>query len=300
MGKTSIEWTERTWNPTTGCDRVSAGCDHCYALARARMNKAAGSPAYQNDGHPLTSGPGFALTLQPDRLEQPLHWRQPSMVFVNSMSDLFHDAVPIAFLRRVFDIMERCERHTFQILTKRATRLQRIAHELPWPPNVWMGVSVEDQAQVQRRAARLLTVPAAVRWLSVEPMIGPVDLGGLLDYGWCPVHGFDWHECRGPNPLDWRDRGCEQQRLGWVVIGGESGHGARPFDPKWARDLIERCRGAGVPVFMKQMGAEWARSHVAYKGNKRDVKGGHMLTWPKDLRVREWPVRPAEGALIES
>jgi protein gp37 len=231
--KTSIEWTNATWNPTTGCDRVSPGCDHCYALTMAGRLRAIGSPGYQNDGDPRTSGPGFALTLHPDRLDAPLHWPKPQMVFVNSMSDLFHDKVPMEFLRQVFDVMKKTPQHTYQILTKRSGRLARIADQLPWPENVWMGVSVENQNYVLR-AKRLLRVPAIVHFLSVEPMLGPVDLHSVL---WETPSGVGLHD-----------------HIDWVIAGGESGPGARPCELNWIRDLRDQCTGAGVAFFLKQLG----------------------------------------------
>jgi len=147
----AIEWTEATWNPTTGCDRISAGCDNCYALALAKRLKAMGSPKYQADGDPRTSGPGFGVTIHASDLDLPFRWREPRVVFVNSMSDLFHARVPVDFVRRVFEVMAATPRHTYQILTKRATRMERLAGSLTWPENVWMGVSVENAAQLVRQ-----------------------------------------------------------------------------------------------------------------------------------------------------
>ncbi|MEV0582067.1 phage Gp37/Gp68 family protein [Nonomuraea sp. NPDC050310] len=219
---TSIEWTELTWNPTTGCDRISAGCDNCYALTLAARLKAMGAAKYQADGDPRTSGPGFALTTHPDTLLQPLRWRSPRMVFVNSMSDLFHARVPLGYLRQVFDVMAATPQHTYQILTKRSRRLRHLAPLLDWPPNVWMGVSVEDHAQTHR-IDDLRTVPSALRFLSLEPLLGPLptlDLAGV----------------------------------GWVIVGGESGPGRRPIHPAWVTDLRDRCLDAGVPFFFKQWG----------------------------------------------
>src|SRR5262245_55196214 len=234
-GPTTIEWADRTWNPLTGCDRVSAGCDHCYALAMAARLKAMGRRRYQVDGSAVTSGPGFGLSLHWDLLDQPRRWRQPSLVFVNSMSDLFHDRVPVLFIQAVFKTMAETPRHTYQVLTKRSARLLRLAPQLLWPPNVWMGVSVESQAQVIR-AQRLPQVPARVRFLSVEPMLGPVDLSdGVLPFG--------------PSSEDRTPPGIE-----WVIAGGESGPGARPCELAWLRDLRDQCRRAGVPFFLKQLG----------------------------------------------
>ncbi len=221
--KTRIAWTQMTWNPTTGCDRVSPGCDHCYALTMAKRLKGMGSRRYQGDGHPISSGPGFGLTLHEDALSHPFTWRDPRLVFVDSMSDLFHDAVPLSFLTQVFEVMERTPQHTYQILTKRSRRLRRLSSELPWPPNVWMGVSVEDQARAYR-AGNLMGVPATVRFVSAEPLLGPLDL----------------HECLGP--------------ISWAIAGGESGSGARSCDLDWLRSLRDQCRQTGVGFFLKQLG----------------------------------------------
>ncbi|WP_055477641.1 DUF5131 family protein [Sphaerimonospora mesophila] len=270
--KTSIEWTDQTWNPTTGCDRISAGCDHCYALPMAKRLKSMGSAKYQNDGDPRTSGPGFGLTLHPDTLNEPFTWARPRKVFVNSMSDLLHARVPLDFVRRVFEVIEATPQHTYQVLTKRAARLPKIAHKLPWPPNLWMGVSAENQEQADARIPALLETPAAVRWVSAEPLLGPVVLRD------------DWV---GADPYR-RD----EPSLSWIVVGGESGSGARPLDLEWVRSIREQCQDAGVPVFVKQMGAVWA-SDVVVGGRsvaaQGDRKGGDWSFWPADLRVREYP-----------
>jgi protein gp37 len=163
----SIEWTETTWNPVTGCDRMSRGCDHCYAMTLAKRLKAMGSEKYQNDGDPHTSGPGFAVTMHPRSLDEPLRWRSPRLVFVNSMADLFHARVRLSFIRDVFDVMAATPQHTYQVLTKRSLRLLRVADKLDWPPNVWMGVSVEDSSALYR-VDRLRQVPASVRFLHVS------------------------------------------------------------------------------------------------------------------------------------
>ena len=217
-----IEWTEATWNPTTGCDRISIGCDNCYALVLSKRLKAMGAAKYQNDGDPRTSGPGFQVTVHPDALRLPLSWRKPRLVFVNSMSDLFHAKVPVAYVREVFEVMAEAEQHTFQVLTKRARRLARVSPTLSWAQNVWMGVSVECDDQCSR-VDDLRQVPAAVRFLSLEPLLGPLP---SLD-----LEGIDW-----------------------VIVGGESGPRARPLDPQWVRDLRDQCLRAGVPFFFKQWG----------------------------------------------
>src|SRR6516162_5362488 len=171
---TGIEWTEVTWNPTTGCDRISAGCDHCYALALAKRLKAMGQSKYQADGDPRTSGPGFGLTIHPDALRLPYTWPGRRTVFVNSMSDLFHAKVPLGFVRDVFAVIADTPQHTYQVLTKRSARLPKIADQLTWPTNLWMGVSVEN-ASTMFRIGHLRSVPATVRFLSCEPLIGGLD-----------------------------------------------------------------------------------------------------------------------------
>ncbi|MFE5584946.1 DUF5131 family protein [Kitasatospora sp. NPDC056531] len=220
--RSGIEWTEATWNPTTGCDRVSAGCGNCYALALAKRLKAMGAAKYQTDGDPRTSGPGFGLALHPDALSVPYGWRGPRTVFVNSMSDLFHAKVPLDFVRRVFAVMADTPQHTYQVLTKRARRLRRVADRLEWPPNVWVGVSVESSAELDR-VDDLRTVPAAVRFLSCEPLLGPLD---RLD-----LQGIDW-----------------------VIVGGESGPGHRPMEESWALDVRDACLRDNVAFFFKQWG----------------------------------------------
>lgn len=218
----TIEWTEATWNPTTGCDRISAGCDNCYALNLAKRLKAMGSAKYQQDGDPRTSGPGFGVTIHEDALEIPRRWRDPRTVFVNSMSDLFHARVPMDYVRRVFDVMAETPRHTYQVLTKRASRLAKVAPLLDWPPNVWMGVSVESANELSR-IDQLRSVPAAVRFISAEPLLGPLD-------------------------------GIELDGIHWLIAGGESGVGARPVDPGWVRSLRDRCTAEGTAFFFKQWG----------------------------------------------
>ncbi len=219
---TSIEWTEVTWNPTTGCDRVSVGCDNCYALTLAKRLKAMGADKYQNDGDPRTSGPGFGVTIHPHALMAPYSWKQPRTVFVNSMSDLFHARVPLDFVQQVFTVMTETPQHTYQVLTKRSARLRKVAGGLEWPDNVWMGVSVENEAALER-IDDLRAVPAAVRFLSCEPLIGPL-----------PGLGLDG--------------------IGWVIAGGESGAGHRPVQPEWVTAIRDTCQLADVPFFFKQWG----------------------------------------------
>jgi protein gp37 len=261
----TIEWTEATWNPTTGCDRISPGCDHCYAMTLAKRLKAMGSSKYQLDGDSRTSGPGFKLTCHDDALDIPRTWRQPRTVFVNSMSDLFHDDVPLEFIQRVFNVMRETPRHTYQVLTKRAQRLTRIAGEIDWPSNVWMGVSIESQ-RYAFRADRLRRVPAAVRFLSVEPLLGPVDVD---------LAGIDW-----------------------VIVGGESGTHARPIDPAWVMAIRDQCVEAGVAFFFKQWGGRTPKAGGrrlegrAWDEVPRPARSEPCLTAdPRPDRVSQFPRR---------
>lgn len=210
--KSSIEWTQATWNPVTGCSKVSPGCKHCYAERLATRLQAMGNPRYTN---------GFRVTRHDDLLKLPLRWRQPRIIFVNSMSDLFHEDIPLPFIQSVFATMREAHWHTFQILTKRAERLAEIAPQLSWPDNVWMGVSVERQ-DYARRIDLLRTVPARVRFLSCEPLLGPL--------------------------------GLDLDGVNWVIVGGESGPGARAMKPEWARAVRDQCLVARVPFFLKQLG----------------------------------------------
>jgi len=211
--RSSIEWTESTWNPLTGCTKISAGCKHCYAERMALRLQAIGQPNYAN---------GFQLTMHPHVLELPLAWKKPQMVFVNSMSDLFHQDVPLAFIQQVFDAMRRAHWHTFQVLTKRSDRLLALSQALDWPENVWMGVTVENQDCIFR-VDRLRQTDAHVKFLSLEPLLGPL-----------------------PN-LDLRG-------IDWVIVGGESGPGARPLAEEWVVDIRDQCLAAHVPFFFKQWG----------------------------------------------
>jgi protein gp37 len=208
-----IEWTESTWNPVTGCDKISPGCKHCYAERMAERLQAMGQRNYRN---------GFELTLQPKMLELPLTWKKPQTIFVNSMSDLFHDDVPVEYIKRVFEVMGRAHWHRFQVLTKRAERLAALAPQLSWTPNVWMGVSVES-ADYLRRIDHLRSTEAAVKFLSLEPLLGP-------------LHALD---LRG---------------IHWVIVGGESGFRARPMNEAWVVEIRQQCRRAHVPFFFKQWG----------------------------------------------
>ena len=247
MSTSRIEWTEVTWNPVTGCDRVSAGCDHCYALALAKRLKAMGAEKYRNDGDPRTSGPGFGVTLHPGTLAQPYRWRGSKVVFVNSMSDLFHARVPLGFIRDVFDVIRETPQHTYQVLTKRAHRLGRIADRLDWPDNLWMGVSVESAAVVDR-VEQLRATPAKTRFLSCEPLITALP---QLD-------------------LD---------RIDWVIVGGESGPRSRPMDPMWVEDIRDQCAGAGVAFFFKQWGGRTP------KANGRELDGRTWDEMPRGAAI---------------
>ena len=211
--RTSIEWTDATWNPVTGCTKVSPGCKHCYAEVMAHRLQAMHQPTYRN---------GFDVTLQPQSLRLPLKWKAPRTVFVNSMSDLFHEDVPLEYIQSVFDVMQRAHWHRFQVLTKRSDRLAEVASQLDWAPNIWMGVSVETSDYV-RRIDDLRKTNARVRFLSLEPLLGPVE---SLD-----LHGIHW-----------------------VIVGGESGPSARPMGVAWARSVRDQCVAAGVPFFFKQWG----------------------------------------------
>ncbi|MEX2204884.1 MAG: phage Gp37/Gp68 family protein [Myxococcota bacterium] len=213
MAKSSIEWTESTWNPVTGCTKVSPGCKRCYAERMARRLQAMGQPNYRN---------GFSLTLQPHMLELPLRWRKPMRIFVNSMSDLLHEDVPLEYVQRVFEVMRLAHWHRFQVLTKRAERLREVDHAVDWPPNVWMGVSVE-LAKHDSRIESLRRVGAHVKFLSLEPLLGPLPS--------LQLDGIDW-----------------------VIVGGESGPGARPMDPAWVLDIRDQCESSGTAFFFKQWG----------------------------------------------
>ena len=288
--KSAIEWTDSTWNPVTGCTKVSPGCANCYA---ERISK-----RFKRD---------FSeIRVHPDRLAEPLRWRKPRRVFVNSMSDLFHEDIHAGNIYDIFVTMSQAFPHTFQILTKRPTRMKRLVEYFAassrwykWPlPNVWLGVSVEDQKRADERIPLLLQTPAAVRFVSCEPLLGPIHIPGLHA---CPQEctekdGFH------PGPLPGLD---------WVIVGGESGPNARPMDLAWAGSIVAQCKAAGVPCFVKQLGAHpfdlteldqdidnpppgtaWSvrtetRNHAYYR--LRDHKGGDPSEWPEDLRVREYP-----------
>lgn len=245
---TAIEWTHLdgyrgvTWNAVTGCDRVSPGCDNCYALTLAKRLKAMGNPRYQNDGRAPSSGPGFAVTLHPDKVEEPLRWKKPHVVFVNSMSDLFHASVPRAFVDRMLRTMEATPQHIYQVLTKRPARMAMLLRELqPRPlPNVWFGTSVETQEYADKRIPLLLEAPAAIRFLSCEPLLGPLDLTPWIS------------------------------SLDWIITGGESGPRFRPVDVEWVRAIRDQSVNAQVAFFHKQNGGRTP------KARGRDLDG---RTW---------------------
>jgi protein gp37 len=236
-----IEWTEQTWNPVTGCTKISPGCKHCYAETMARRLKAMGAGGYQR---------GFKLTLQPERLDQPLERKKPTVWFVNSMSDLFHDGVTDAYIDQVLDVIQRTPQHTYQILTKRADRLPAFFETRPVPENVWLGVSVEDRKYGKPRIDHLRRVQAKIRFLSIEPLLqdlGEVDLSG--------IH--------------------------WVIVGGESGSKARPMKPEWARSIQQQCEAAGVAYFFKQWGTWGADGRRRSKHlNGRQLDGRTWSQYP--------------------
>ncbi len=234
-----IEWTEATWNPVTGCHKVSPGCAHCYAETFAERWR--GIP-----GHPYEQG--FDLRLWPERLEVPLRWRRPRMIFVNSMSDLFHDDVPETFIEDVFVVMRQAAWHTFQILTKRHERLEALGARLDWPRNVWMGVSIENRRFVHRADA-LRAVPAAVRFISAEPLLGPLE-------------------------------GLDLSGIDWLIAGGESGPKHRPMRAEWARELRDRCRDERVAYFFKQWGGRTSKAG----GRELDGRVWNQLPTPVDRR----------------
>ena len=319
-----IEWVAgddgsagKTWNPVTGCDKVSPGCKHCYAEGIADRFWAKQYPPVQDKLRPLGAGGVIPLRhrrftdvqCHPDRLGRPLTWREPCRVFVNSMSDLFHDDVSNEFIAAVFGVMAECPRHTFQVLTKRPARMGdwfrwvsgrpfassahsiwhaaafcvkqvvRLRIDLPpghtpsWPlPNVWLGVSVEDQERADERIIDLRKAPAAVRFISAEPLLGKIDLIGLA-FGKCAFCGHLGKGCFCQCPCR---NGEHWQMIDWVICGGESGRGARPMDLAWARILRDQCDAAGVPFFLKQLGGA-------------QHKRGGSLSVLDGVRHQEWP-----------
>lgn len=319
--RTTIEWTEASWNPVRGCSIVSPGCTNCYAMRQAHRHAGAGG-AYAHLTKMTKGGPVWTgrVRMVPDAYDAPLRWKKPRRIFVNSMSDLFHEGIDFEHIAALFGVMASAPQHTFQILTKRPQRAREffewigndadgpangcILHareilgirryglrrepdeEPPWPlSNVWIGVSVEDQKRADERIPLLLQTPAAVRWISAEPLLGPVDL--------CETFGMWWNStmrCYEGTGSAF-NRGVGMGGLDWVVVGGESGPGARPFDIAWARSLRDQCKVAGVPFFLKQLGSvqkdgDQYRSPADYLRNR---KGGDMAEFPEDLRVREYP-----------
>ena len=249
---TKIEWTDETWNPVTGCTKIAAGCKHCYAERMAKRLR--GRVGYPADDP-------FRVTLHPDRLEQPLRWRKPRMVFVCSMGDLFHDDVPKEFIARVGNAMDDAPHHTYQILTKRPERMAKLIrggvfghlHIQSPKPYIWLGTSASTQKDLDANVPPLLSTPAAVRFVSLEPLLGPIDVGDHLPCKECGGNG--WIEV-GDHSRDWC-AGSQCHGVDWVIVGGESGPRARPMHPKWVRGIRDLCVKAGVPFFFKQWG-EWA------------------------------------------
>jgi protein gp37 len=322
---TGIQWTDATWNPVTGCTKVSQGCKHCYAEREWKRLAAPREKANRYTGRAFTD-----VQCHEDLLELPLRWKKPRRIFVNSMSDLFHEDVPDHFIRKVIVTMECAPHHSFQVLTKRPERMRRLIAQ--WVgggspiPHVWLGVSVEDQATADERIPLLLQTPAAVRWVSAEPLLGPLRLDRPLIGSQAPREPVDtaklWLE---PQAL----RGVGQARLDWVVTGGESGPHARPCNVAWLRDIVRQCRAVAVPVYVKQLGSQTRERCcqnapeiigpllsrqtreagdegvcVSYEADEQalpcndsgvccamliDRKGGDPAEWPDDLRVREWP-----------
>lgn len=224
--KSNIEWTESTWNPLTGCTKVSPGCKNCYAERMANRLKAMGQPNYVN---------GFNLTIHPHTIELPLKWKKPQMIFVNSMSDLFHESVPEDFIHQIFDVMHKASWHTFQILTKRSLRLLELDNKISWPMNVWMGVSVEN-SEYTYRINHLRSTHAKIKFMSLEPLLGPVENLNLAE-------------------------------IDWVIVGGESGPGARPIHEEWVTNIRDQCLISQIPFFFKQWGG------VRKKNNGRILQG---------------------------
>jgi protein gp37 len=345
--RTGISWTDATWNPIRGCSRVSEGCRHCYAERQAlritRFDRGLGKPegrgAYDGLVHEVAGEARWTgqVRLVPELLDQPLRLRRPRRIFVNSMSDLFHESLSEDAILAVFVTMARAQRHTFQVLTKRPARMRAVLAK--WQsggltlregvtlregsgamlPNVWLGVSAEDQATLDARVPDLLRCPAAVRWVSLEPQLGPIDTGRYLGSPWfCPYcswsgdepafSAFSW-ESAAFCPKCHTECEARTERLDWIVQGGESGPGARPFDLAWARTTRDQCREAGTAYYLKQLGAQPkstdGRSYadlgypegVQFTGNGKGWLYHHLkhrsgadpAEWPEALRVQEFP-----------
>lgn len=320
---TKIEWAEKTWNPIVGCSIVSPGCTNCYAMRMAarleRMNPQLSQ--YRGLTQPSKAGPVWTgkVALAPDRvLLAPLKRRKPTMWFVNSMSDLFHEDVPDEWIDRVLAVMGLAAGHTFQILTKRSARMRRymtdrfmktsriceLANEISsgktmWAatiamrverhgflPNVWLGVSAESQQEADARIPDLLATPAAVRFVSAEPLLGPIDFTKIKGVNACPDQS-PCRKCREDGGIGHPDRYLHG--LDWIIVGGESGPGARPMVLSWAKDIVLQCKAAGVPVFVKQLGAEPTNREGERCPHIIQKKGADVSEWPAELRVREWP-----------
>jgi protein gp37 len=309
--KTGIAWTNATWNPVTGCTKISQGCKHCYA-EREWGRLSANPKATTYYGRAFTD-----VACHEDRLDQPLRWKKPRMIFVNSMSDLFHEDVPDDFIDKVFAVMALAEQHVFQVLTKRPDRMlaylttknrEDIIGEkampivskddfgiLEWPlPNVWLGVSVEDQATADERIPLLLQTPAAVRWASAEPLLNKIDLTHL------ELDPFNYYNALTGDTIR-LDRTLipMENTLSWVVPGGESENSARALDARFLYALVSQCKDAGTPIFVKQLGYRFMDLDNAFYGagikttdkNRKLINraGADIDEWPEDLRVREWP-----------
>lgn len=324
---TSIAWTDMTWNPVRGCALVSAGCQNCYAMKTAHRFGKPGM-AYAGLTELGPHGPRWngTIRLVPEALDQPLHWKKPRRIFVNSMSDLFHEDVPDDFIKLVLRVIAASPLHTFQVLTKRPHRMRsfmagvrhcdflgdswgrrvrrdyRLAGEVLNTPicslrltNLWLGVSIEDQATADERIPMLLQTPAAVRWISAEPLLGPI----VLDLPWPSGFRFGVDEPQGEtfDALRFDDRNSLDRlaRLDWVVVGGESGPHARPCDLAWIRSIVESCHQASVPVFVKQLGADpfhWIMENglpILEDYRLNDTKGEDISEWPQAFRRQEWP-----------
>ena len=340
MADTKIEWTERVWNPLVGCSLESPGCTHCYAMKMAARLERMGSARYAGLTRDTKAGAVWTgeVRLVEEALTQPLRWKRPRRIFVNSMSDLFHEDVPDEWIDRVFAVMALAPQHVFQVLTKRAERMRRyvtaarahpvglaaldrtltehtrdprstvgdgvvlqgdIVHLRVWPlPNVHLGVSVEDQPRADERIPHLLATPAAVRWISAEPLLGPIDLRRLpshFEYEDRPLMRLDAlrgvHSC-GPSTIKARGR------LDWVVVGGESGPGARPMHPDWARSLRNQCAAAGVPFFFKQWGA-WAPAPDGGSYAEHRKRGASDCRVFPDLTAMELVGKARAGSLLD-
>jgi protein gp37 len=310
---TNIQWTDETWNCVRGCSRVSAGCGDstgggCYAERQAYRFSGPGMP-YEGLVRMTPKGPRWTgkVILVPEKLEEPLHWRKPRRIFVNSMSDLFHESLSFGQIFRVLMVMQQCPQHEFQVLTKRPARMKEFFEWLnvwgtvtalamgfseyyEWPyPNVWLGISCEDQNSFDERWPYLRDTPTWTRWLSLEPLLGPINARPALieDHYYCdisldPDDPPPAHRCSSP--------------ANWVVVGGESGPKARSMDLEWARSVVAQCKAASVPVFVKQLGRHPVDEGIGAFGDGADEwkfvdkKGGDINEWPQDLRVREYPV----------